>query len=137
MNVFKAVASGQSVGPAESSPTYPIFPDDRHEHLWKISRPGLPEWTVAWTYLSRARIVANPKIVVEDSSLLKSFRSAYTSPEPLMESTRVQKGAIVWLKPDLSDRESHYPEMWLKARYSILECDLSDPISYICMNMRV
>jgi hypothetical protein len=84
----------------------PIYPDKVSEINWTICRRGLPNWTIAWTLMSRARL--------RPMSL-----KAQGDPQPphvLFESTRVKDGAIVYVKPDIELPDADAPTNWLIAR---------------------
>ena len=117
-DVFRRAVVGAAIGPPEGSPTYPVFSDDRHEVMWCISRSGLPDWTVAWTYLSRARLIPDPRAAPKDNAVLAWARANPDDPDTLMESTSVRSGAVVWVHPEYTDRGSQHPAAWLAARYN-------------------
>lgn len=119
VDVFRAAVAGTPIGPKETPPTYPIFPDEVAEYPWKITRPGLPDWIISWTFMSRARLIQDPKVKDDDNSILKAIRSRYGEAEMLLESTRIQRGAVVWMHPDSSEKRSLYASGWLKARWII------------------
>lgn len=116
IETFHAVSGGTFPGSSGPPPSYPIFPDEVTEHVWTVKRSGLPDWTVHWTYFSRARIIPDPKAANDESSILKAFRSNYGPPDTLMESTRVQRGAVVWMHPDYSSKQALFSSAWLQAR---------------------
>ena len=35
--------------------------DDYYETMWTVSRMGCPDWQIAWSYYSRARLFDNQK----------------------------------------------------------------------------
>lgn len=116
IETFHAVANGSYPGGKGPDPTYPLFPDDMTQHIWTVKRSGLPDWTVEWTYFSRARVIPDPKADNNESSVLKMMRSKYGPPATLMESTRVQRGAVVWVHPDNTSKDASFSGAWLKAR---------------------
>ncbi len=84
----------------------PIFPDTIDEINWTICRRGLPNWTISWTLMSRARL--------RPMSL-----KAQGDPKPphvLFESTRIKQGAIVHLNPDRELPAAEAATNWLIAR---------------------
>ena len=65
----------------------------------------MPNWTVAWTYWSRARLMGPT-----------DHQSDYSLP-PLMKSTSLQPGAIVFVEPEKGEFERYFSS-WLKARHT-------------------
>lgn len=84
----------------------PIHPELYEEINWIICRPGLPDWTVMWSLMSRARL----------RPMSSKAMGNPPSPMPLFETTRVKPGAIVYQYPDPDLPPHDCPENWLAAR---------------------
>jgi len=76
---------GGSYTREEGLPHRHIRRDDYYERMWCIKRPGLPQWQLAWSYFSRAR-------------LLKLNVDEYPQDYLHLSGPRVEKGAVVYLK---------------------------------------
>jgi len=89
----------------------PIYHQDEHlEMSWKIKRPSCGDWTVVWTYLSRARLPKNIDVVKNNPIVL--------------ESTRIKVGTVVRIKhlnvgevPDGEKGTLDELEAWFASRY--------------------
>mmetsp|Transcript_3692 Transcript_3692/g.5713 ORF Transcript_3692/g.5713 Transcript_3692/m.5713 type:complete len:1372 (+) Transcript_3692:182-4297(+) len=84
----------------------PIHPELYEEINWLIVRRGLPDWTVTWSYMSRARLRPMSDKAMGNPPL----------PPCLFESTRIKPGAIVYRVPDADLPPHDAPENWLAAR---------------------
>jgi hypothetical protein len=73
---------------------------------WTIKREGLPDWTVVWSILARARLRNTPR---------EKFGQPY-GPDPVFESIRIKPGVIVFRKPRACAPENA-TENFLKSRY--------------------
>lgn len=92
--------------PDEKDHGMPIHPDVYEEVNWIIFRRGLPDWTVAWSYMSRARL----------RPMTQGAMGNPGGPHCLFESTRIKPGAIVFRIPDNDLPMHEQPENWLAAR---------------------
>lgn len=88
----------------------PIYHQDEHlEMTWVIKRPNYGDWTIVWTYLSRARLPKNAKIVQDNPIVL--------------ESTRISVGTVVRIKHnkahsvDAENANSDDLRAWFESRY--------------------
>lgn len=87
----------------------PVAPESLDEINWTITRRGLPDWSIAWTYYSRARLRPMTTAQLQEDSL----------PHMLHETTRIKPGAIVYRIPDPDAPPEVYPTEWLHARRTL------------------
>jgi hypothetical protein len=88
----------------------PMHPEIYEEVNWVICRRGLPDWTVSWSYMSRARL----------RPMSQSAMSHPPPPECLFETTVIKPGAIVYRRPDTETHPEDAADNWLAARYPSL-----------------
>lgn len=85
----------------------PIHPEIYEEVNWIVCRRGLPDWTIIWSYMSRARL----------RPMSKSAMSHPPPPDCLFETTVIKPGAIVYRVPDTGLPQEDAATNWLASRY--------------------
>lgn len=101
----------------EPDPKRPYHPDEVSEVEWVLRRENLPDWTVIWSFASRAR-------------LREMKREAYCDPEgpdAVFQSTRIKPGAIVYRKPPPDIIPEYAPLAYFTARAQRYKVDFIKP----------
>jgi hypothetical protein len=109
----------------EPDPKRPYHPDEVSEVEWVLRRDKLPDWTVIWTYASRARLRELPREKINDPH----------GPDPVYQSTRIKPGAIVYRLPPSDVRAEYAPMAFFRARRAMYKVDFikRDPATKIEM----
>lgn len=112
--------------PDEKDHGMPMHPEVYQEINWVVFRRGLPDWTIAWSYMSRARL----------RPMTQGAMGNPGGPHCLFESTRIRPGAIVFRVPDNDLPHAEQPENWLAARaatYKVVKFERTSDGSSVCM----
>lgn len=97
----------------EPDPKRPYHPDEVSEVEWVLRRENLPDWTVIWSFASRAR-------------LREMKRSGYCDPhgpDAVFQSTRIKPGAIVYRKPAPNVTPEYAPLAYFTTRAQRFKVD--------------
>ena len=105
--------------PNEPDPKRPYHPDDISEVKWVLRRENLPDWTVLWSYASRARLREIPRDHIQDPH----------GPDAVYQSTRIKPGAIVYQLPSDEIPASYAPTAYFQARQKMFKVDYIRPDS--------
>jgi hypothetical protein len=97
----------------ESDPRQPFHPDEVSEVEWVLRRENQPDWTVIWSFASRARLREMKRTDIKDPF----------GPDPVYQSTRIKPGAIVYHKPDPFVLAEYIPLTYFRARQSLFKVD--------------
>jgi hypothetical protein len=90
----------------EPDPKRPYHPDEVSEVEWVLHRENLPDWTVVWTYASRARL----------RELRRSEFKDPAGPSPVYQTTRIKPGAIVYRVPPHDVKAEFAPMVYFRTR---------------------
>lgn len=89
----------------------PLYRDEYLETMWTITRIGLPDWQIAWGYLSRSRLKKQDPDDMDEDNLV-------------LESTRIKSGTIVYLNVPDDVSKLHQMDRWFASRletYKVLQ----------------
>jgi hypothetical protein len=107
----------------EPDPKRPYHPDEVSEVEWVLRRENLPDWTVIWSYASRARLREMKRSDVNDPY----------GPDPVYQSTRIKPGAIVYRLPPSGVMAEYAPMAFFRTRQAMYKVDFikRDPTTKI------
>jgi hypothetical protein len=95
----------------EADPKRPYHPDEVSEVEWVLRREKLPDWTVIWSYASRARLREMKRSDINDP----------VGPDPVYQSTCIKPGAIVYRKPSKDVMAEFVPLQYFRARQAMFK----------------
>jgi hypothetical protein len=101
----------------EPDPKRPYHPDEVSEVEWVLRRQNLPDWSLLWTYASRARLRELPRQNINDPH----------GPDPVYQSTRIKPGAIVYRLPPKDVLAECVPMAYFRTRRSMYKVDYIKP----------
>jgi hypothetical protein len=87
----------------------PYHLDEVSEVEWVLHRENLPDWTVVWTYASRARLREMPRSDYYDPN----------GPAAVFETTRIKPGAIVYCVPPGDVVPEYAPMVYFRMRHRL------------------
>jgi hypothetical protein len=92
--------------PDPPDPKLPYHLDEVSEVEWVLRRDNLPDWTIVWSYVSRARLRE-----MKRSDIFDPY-----GPDPVYQSTRIKPGAIVYRVPTTNMLEECVPMAYFRSR---------------------
>jgi hypothetical protein len=101
----------------EPDPKRPYHLDEVSEVEWVLHRENLPDWTVVWSFASRARLREMKRSDIKDP----------TGPDPVYQSTRIKPGAIVYRTPPKDVIPEYVPMVWFRARQNLYKVNYIEP----------
>jgi hypothetical protein len=101
----------------EPDPKRPYHPDEVSEVEWVLRRQNLPNWTILWSYASRARLREMKRSNINDP----------LGPDPVYESTRIKPGAVVYRKSPKDVIAEFAPFAFFRARQAMFKVDHIEP----------
>jgi hypothetical protein len=104
--------------PDEPDPKRPYHPDEVSEVEWVLHRRNLPDWTVVWSYASRARLREMPRSEYNDPA----------GPDAVFQTTRLKPGAIVYRVPPADVIAEYAPMVYFRMRQSLFKVTRVDMV---------
>jgi hypothetical protein len=103
--------------PDPPDPKLPYHLDEVSEVEWVLRRDNLPDWTIVWSYVSRARLRE-----MKRSDIFDPY-----GPDPVYQSTRIKPGAIVYRVPTMNMLEECVPMAYFRSRRFLYKVDFIIP----------